>query len=115
MNYTTGAAMLHGTSTKPEAILNAEDTKLFRERLFGNGNYSLRNAIQAIWDMQDNISSASNGIIDNSTNYNFGGVEIRIDTGVIGNDYDASRAADTIMNKLTALARKSQNIGVTRR
>lgn len=115
MNYSTGMAMLHGTSTKPESVLNAEDTKLFREQLFGNGNYSLRNAIQAIWDMQDNISSASNGIIDNSTNYNFGGVEIRIDTGVIGNDYDASRAADTIMNKLTALARKSQNIGVTRR
>lgn len=115
MNYSTGMAMLHGTPTKPESVLNAEDTKLFRERLFGNGNYSLRNAIQAIWDMQDNISSASNGIIDNSTNYNFGGVEIRIDTGVIGNDYDASRAADTIMNKLTALARKSQNIGVTRR
>ena len=115
MNYSTGMAMLHGTSTKPESVLNAEDTKLFREQLFGNGNYSLRNAIQAVWDMQDNISNASNGIVDNSTNYNFGGVEIRIDTGVIGNDYDASRAADTIMNKLTALARKSQNIGVTRR
>lgn len=115
MNYSTGAAMLHGTPTKPESVLNAEDTKLFRKQLFGNGNYSLRNAIQAIWDMQDNISSASNGIIDNSTNYNFGGVEIRIDTGVIGNDYEASRAADTIMDRLTALARKSQNIGVTRR
>ena len=115
MNYSTGMAMLHGTSTKPESVLNAEDTKLFREQLFGNGNYSLRNAIQAVWDMQDNISNASNGIIDNSTNYNFGGVEIRIDTGVIGNDYEASRAADTIMDKLTALARKSQNIGVTRR
>ena len=115
LNTSTGPAMLHGTSSKPEAILNATDTKFFREQLFGNGDYSLRKTIEAVQAMQSNLASVSENNVDNSTYYNFNGIEIKIESGVISSDYDAQTAGDKIMEQLTALARKSQNIGVSRR
>ena len=115
LNTSTGPAMLHGTSSKPEAILNATDTKFFREQLFGNGDYSLRKTIEAVQAMQSNLASASENNVDNSTYYNFNGIEIKIESGVISSDYDAQAAGDKIMEQLTALARKSQNVGVSRR
>ncbi len=115
LNTSIGPAMLHGTSSKPEAILNATDTKFFREQLFGNGEYSLRKTIEAVQAMQSNLSTASENNVDNSTYYNFNGIEIKIESDVISNDYDAQAAGDKIMEQLTALARKSQNIGVSRR
>lgn len=111
MNYSTGMAMLHGTSSKPEAILNANDTKLFREKLFGNGDFSLRQAIATIDLLRDQIVSTTN----NSSSVDFNGVTINISSDVIANDYDAQRAGRNIFDEMIKMSRKSTMLGVSRR
>lgn len=111
MNYSTGVAMLHGTSSKPEAILNASDTKLFREKLFGNGDFSLRQAIATIDLLRDQIASTTN----NNSSVDFNGVTINISSDVIANDYDAQRAGRNIFDEMIKLSRKSTMLGVSRR
>lgn len=111
MNYSTGIAMLHGTSSKPEAILNASDTKLFREKLFGNGDFSLRQAIATIDLLRDQIASTTN----NNSSVDFNGVTINISSDVIANDYDAQRAGRNIFDEMIKLSRKSTMLGVSRR
>ena len=111
MNYSTGMAMLHGTSSKPEAILNANDTKLFREKLFGNGDFSLRQAIATIDLLRDQIASTTN----NNSSVNFNGVTINISSDVIANDYDAQRAGRNIFDEMIKMSRKSTMLGVSRR
>lgn len=111
MNYSTGMAMLHGTSSKPEAILNASDTKLFREKLFGNGDFSLRQAIATIDLLRDQIASTTN----NNSSVDFNGVTINISSDVIANDYDAQRAGRNIFDEMIKLSRKSTMLGVSRR
>ena len=111
MNYSTGMAMLHGTSSKPEAILNASDTKLFREKLFGNGDFSLRQAIATIDLLRDQIASTTN----NNSSIDFNGVTINISSDVIANDYDAQRAGRNIFDEMIKLSRKSTMLGVSRR
>lgn len=111
MNYSTGVAMLHGTSSKPEAILNASDTKLFREKLFGNGDFSLRQAIATIDLLRDQIASTTN----NNSSVDFNGVTINISSDVIANDYDAQRAGRNIFDEMIKMSRKSTMLGVSRR
>lgn len=111
MNYSTGMAMLHGTSSEPEAILNASDTKLFREKLFGNGDFSLRQAIATIDLLRDQIASTTN----NNSSVDFNGVTINISSDVIANDYDAQRAGRNIFDEMIKLSRKSTMLGVSRR
>lgn len=111
MNYSTGMAMLHGTSSKPEAILNASDTKLFREKLFGNGDFSLRQAIATIDLLRDQIASTTN----NNSSVDFNGVTINISSDVIANDYDAQRAGRNIFDEMIKMSRKSTMLGVSRR
>jgi hypothetical protein len=37
MNDYTGLAMMHGTKRKPEAVLNAEQTAILRNKILGGG------------------------------------------------------------------------------
>ena len=101
----TGLAMLHGTKSKPEAVLNADQTAVLREDILGSSSNSLLSLLQ---DFRNSITgvfntaalSASGSIIIENANVN-----MNIDS--IANDYDAQRAGEQALNRMLEIARKT--------
>jgi len=103
----TGLAMVHGSKQDPEAFLNAEETHMWRERILGGNRGSLTNMLL---DFQDMVS----GMVNADSYVGIGGNEgINIENATvnmnatISNDYDARRAADTVMDEMVRIARKT--------
>lgn len=111
----TGLAMLHGTKQKPEAVLNAEQTKFLREEFLGSSKDSFMNTLLQLKDLYSNFKKVTN--IDNNSGaqYVFENVALNLNTGTIASDYDARRAGDQIWNELMSIARKSGNVSLSRR
>ena len=85
MNYTTGPAWLDGTRAKPEAVLNATDTKNFIA-------------------LKDVLSNAMNGVSSIQTsNVESGPVTYDIDINVdhLNNDYDVDKVAKRVEKIIT--------------
>lgn len=104
----TGLAMVHGTPQDPEAFLNAEETHMWRDKILSGNSGSLTSMLV---DFQDMVS----GMV-NSDSYSEIGVSssgVNIENAVvnmnatISNDYDARRAADTVMEEMVRIARKT--------
>ncbi|MBO7691561.1 MAG: peptidoglycan-binding protein, partial [Methanobrevibacter sp.] len=94
----TGLAMLHGTPENPEGILNANQMKMWKQDM----------------DMREQLLptllATYNNMLQNNSNRNFGTTEntgtviehidLNLNVQELSNDYDARRAADTIMERL---------------
>lgn len=100
----TGPAYVDGTPSKPEAFLNAEQTKLFKEQIFSNSKYSLVGAIEALNNLRSNIGNSS--VVPQSS-IDMSGMTIKLETGTISNDYDARRAGQQIFDEMVKMARKT--------
>jgi len=72
----TGAAMLHGSSTSPEAVLNPQQTQMFM---------GLRDALQGL-----SFDGAANSTV------NIENIEIKTDS--LNNNQDFNRAGETLAN-----------------
>ncbi|MBP5694980.1 MAG: hypothetical protein J6X03_06070, partial [Bacilli bacterium] len=78
LNTTTGPAWLDGTPSKPELVLNAQDTKNFI-------------ALKDVLDKAMRSTKEINNSYDGDTTY-----EININVDKIANDYDVDKMAERI-------------------
>lgn len=102
----TGYAWVDGTKTRPEAFLDADDTKL------------LANFIDYAKKSEPIPATTINGAksnIQSGNNVNINSVDITIESGVIEDKADAEMVGTTIAEQLMKIARKSGNISVSRR
>lgn len=81
LNDYTGLAMLHGTPSKPELVLNAKDTQNFLQ-------------------LKDVLSHAMSGATT-TNNSALAQYEININVDKIANDYDVERMTDQVIRKIT--------------
>ena len=106
-NY-TGLAMVHGTPQDPEAFLNAEETHMWRDKILSGNSGSLTSMLIDFQDMVSGMVSS-----DNYSEIGVSGSGVNIENAVvnmnatISNDYDARRAADTVMDEMIRIARKT--------
>ena len=112
----TGLAMLHGTKTRPEAVLNAEETKMWRDQIMSSKPTSL---MSLLIDFRDMIAGSTNKNIYNSINrggeaYTFENVSVNMNVASIANDYDARRAGQTALDEMLNIARKTSAQNVRR-
>lgn len=102
----TGYAWVDGTKARPEAFLDADDTKLLANFI----DYAKKSEpIPAT-----TINSAKSNI-QSGNNVNINSVDITIESGVIEDKADAEMVGTTIAEQLMKIARKSGNISVSRR
>ena len=110
MNYQTGEAILHGTKTKPEAVLNAEQTRVLRDNILSNKKNSLVSLLKTYNDSYDSINSNINDVQTNSDNsVTFEHAEVNVRVEKLANGYDASRAGDDIMKEMLKIASKAKS------
>lgn len=109
----TGPAWVDGTKARPEAFLNAEDTRLLKSKIFSNSAYSLRSTLEAIENLGKTFANVSTG--ENSgQSINIEKLEVAIQPGVISSDYDAKRAGEMALEEMVRIARKTTNRVVSR-
>ena len=105
----TGLAILHGTKTKPEAVLNAEETKIWREDIMSGKPNSLMSLLLDYRDVLANTANENtyNSITRGGESYTFENVSVNMNVGSIANDYDARRAGQNALEEMLNIARKS--------
>ena len=111
----TGLAMVHGSKTRPEAFLNADETKMWREDILSGKKGSLTNSLVEFQAMVESMTAS--GVSGNTTNNNGGNVtiehaEVNVEASV-ASDYDARRIGQNALEEMVKIARKSsvQSIG----
>lgn len=102
----TGYAWVDGTKAKPEAFLDADDTKLLANFI----NYAKKSE-----PIPATTISGAKSNIQSGNNVNINSVDITIESGVIEDKADAEMVGTTIAEQLMKIARKSGNISVSRR
>ena len=110
----TGPAWVDGSKNKPESILNAKDTDLLRNKLFGNSNSSLLKLIDSIKELADSCS-ISGKFGETSTPISIESVNVNIGMDTISNDYDARRAGQEVIKEILDISRKFGNLTLSRR
>ena len=111
----TGIAQVDGTPSRPQAFLNAQQTALLRDKLFGSSDSLLsftRDLVQQL-----------HGISYNSDTYNkaedssivIQNVDVNVNVSKIANDYDVRAIGNTVMQQMVKIARKSGTRGINRR
>lgn len=111
-NDYTGLAMLHGTSTEPEGILNAEDYKAWKQDI--KTTNLLYGALASISAVQQNAAKAIGATTTNETGINIENAVVNMNT-TIANDYDARRAGEQALEQMLTIARKSGTRSAQRR
>ena len=112
----TGLAMLHGSKTRPEAVLNADETKMWREKILSGHSDSLTNQLLNFQNLVNGLSLNLSGV-NNTTNegsVNIERIEFNMNAS-IANDYDAKRAGQNAFEEMMKIARKSGVQSVSRR
>ena len=111
----TGPAIVHGTPARPEAFLNAEQTKQIREGLeLGSDRGILSNLRSTISELNHAINSiVNNNLSTNEINISNGAIQISV--GKLNDKYDIEDVSNDIMNRIVSIASKASNRGVNRR
>ena len=113
----TGLAMVHGSKTKPESFLNAEQTAQIREGLKESGKGGALEGIKAaLLKLDSSIKAVTN--INNKSEANSytiapGAVVIQVEQ--LNDAYDVDTLSADIMNRMYTIGNKSTNRGVSRR
>lgn len=111
----TGIAIVHGSKTKPESFINAEQTKALLTGL------NLIRDINNYSDMQNTLRSlVSNPISEinspnNQTNINVSQGAIQINIDQLNDEYDIEQISNDIMSRMYDIAAKASSRGVNRR
>lgn len=113
----TGPAIVHGSKTRPEAFLNAEQTAQIREGLKESGKGGALEGIKAALLKLDSsikaVTNISNKTESNSYTIAPGAVVIQVEQ--LNDAYDVDTLSADIMNRIYAIGNKSTNRGVSRR
>ena len=110
--------MVHGSSSKPEAFLNAEQTAQIKEALMLQTKDGLLSSLQdSLLKFQSTIDGTVSGITSEANNSSIniqpGAVVIQVEE--LANNYDVEKLSNDVMNRMTAIAAKATNRGVNRR
>lgn len=110
MNKQPGLAMLHGTKTKPEAIMNAEQTKVWKEDIMSGKSTSLTSLLanfrSSLADFNINVNNADTNNAPNS-GITIENAAVNMNVASIKNDYDARRAGEQALEEMVRIARKT--------
>ena len=108
MNDYTGLAMLHGTPTRPEAVLNSEQTHILKNDILGKSNNSLLSLLVDFREALDGIVGSSEyNSIDRGESLVIENASVNMNVASIANDYDAKRAGETALEEMLRIARKT--------
>ena len=109
LNTQPGFAMLHGTQDKPEAVLNATQTKILKEDILGNSKDSFMSLLLNFNRIFDGIGQTStyNGVEKNNSSLVIENATVNMNVQSIANDYDARRAGETALDEMLKIARKT--------
>lgn len=111
----TGLAMVHGSPSKPEAFLSADDRALMKSSIFSNKAKTVVAVMEQFSKFAEGLSTKYERDVTDSMGLNIENVSINLDPGVISDDYDARRAAQTVMDEIVKIARQTNNLGLSRR
>ena len=114
LNDYTGLAMLHGSKSKPEAVLTAEQTSILRNEILSNKPTSLLSLLTDFNDAYNDVSNTSKyTTTTNNSGTNIEQAIVEMHVSKIDNDYDAQRAGEQALEKMVQIARKTsgQRIG----
>lgn len=113
----TGVAMVHGSKSKPESFLNAEQTAQITAALRETtGKESVLASLQSTMDKLKSVIH-NFSTVDNSTAQSIsiapGAVVIQVEQ--LADSYDIEEVSRDVMNRMVAIANKATNRGVNRR
>ena len=109
MDYEGGEAILHGTKSRPEAVLNAEQTKVLRDNIISNKPNSLINLLKSYNEAYEGLSTGTYDSINNTDNgVTIEHAEVNVSVEKLANSYDATRAGEDIMREMLNIARKTK-------
>ena len=112
----TGLAMVHGSSSKPEAFLNAEQTAQIRDALAASSKSGVLSGIlDTLRNLQHSISSITQFVTDSSRTITISPNAINISVGQLADSYDVEDLSNDIMNRIASIASKASGRGVNRR
>ena len=115
-DYTTGLAMLHGTKSRPESVFNAEQTRILREQFLSNRPDSVISLLKDYREAYRGLSATTYDSIQNNSNATtIEHAEVNLNVDKLANDYDAKRAANTIMDEMLRIASKTSANNSVRR
>lgn len=112
----TGLAMVHGSKSKPEAFLNAEQTAMLRDSI-GSADHlkvfeSLRQNIQAF---ESSIKSFATNRHTEQSSFTIAPGAITIQVAELADSYDVEELSRDIMNRMNIIATKAGSRSVNRR
>ena len=109
MDYEGGEAILHGTKSRPEAVFNAEQTKVLRDNILSNKPNSLINLLKSYNEAYEGLSTSTYDSINNTDNgVTIEHAEVNVSVEKLANSYDATRAGEDIMREMLNIARKTK-------
>lgn len=111
----TGPAWVDGSKTRPEGILNADETEFFRND-FMHSAHLLTSVMHDLDILVDDMSDTSryNGI-GSTESINIENAQVIMNVDSIASDYDAQRAGEQALEQMLKIARKSGTLSLTRR
>ena len=102
----TGLAMVHGSKNKPEAFLDAETTRMWKEDILGGRGTSLTSLLSEFnYTLADALSAG--GINNDNKSVVIENAAVNLNIESIANDYDARRAGEQALEEMLRIARKN--------
>jgi hypothetical protein len=107
--------MVHGSKTRPEAFLDADTTRIWKEDILSGKNTSLTSRLIEMSDMLEAAASNSLSTGASMPPVNIENATVNMNVASIANDYDARRAGAEAFDEMLKIARKSGSRGINRR
>jgi hypothetical protein len=111
LNTKPGLAWLDGTPTKPEYVLNADQTAMLKDALFMSSAVS--QSLSAMSAIPSSVSSIYDSIREETIE--IGSVSVNVNVPSVASDYDSRRIGEIAMEEMMQIARKHGARGLSRR
>ena len=116
LNTQTGLAWLDGTPSKPEYVLNSEQTEMLRDILLNGSYLNLNKSLSDLYSTIGNTASGNNyNSVEDTERIEINGVNINVSVPSISNDYDARRIGEVAINEMLKIAQKTGMQSLSRR
>ena len=115
LNTEAGWHYLDGTPSRPEYVLNAEQTDILRTALLGTHPVAASLNRAAYGSINGMANSSTYSTVSNEGNITIENVEMNLNVPTIANDYDAKRAGEMAFNEMVKIARKTGTRSLSRR
>ena len=112
----TGIALVHGSKSRPESFLNADQTQQIQNALKMSGDGGALDSIRDTLSMLNNtIKSIVKTNIHETTTFTVAPGAVTIQVAQLNDAYDVEELSRDVMNRMVDIANKATNRGVSRR